>query len=112
MLTILLSRKGLSKVLGKMESKKARANQYWSQNLVCPACKGAIKIIDSVMQCQSCHRNFPIIDGVPCFVSNTLDEHQRAELESNFVDAIFKKNSSKTEKSIDFNSKMVRRKNR
>jgi len=53
------------------------------------------------MQCQSCHRNFPIIDGVPCFVSNTLDEHQRAELESNFVDAI-QKNSSKTEKSTDF----------
>jgi SAM-dependent methyltransferase len=34
------------------------------------------------MQCERCHNSYPIINGVPCFVPVSLDEHQRAELDS------------------------------
>lgn len=64
------------------------ANRYWEQNLVCPKCRGQIKVVDSSMKCQSCHSLYPIIEGVPCFVPNVLDEHQKAELESTFGKSI------------------------
>jgi SAM-dependent methyltransferase len=63
-------------------NKRTNVNDYWEQNLVCPACKGALRVIDSSMQCQACHSTYPIIDGVPCFVPINLDEHQKSELES------------------------------
>ena len=83
-------------------SKKAKANQYWEQNLVCPACKGAIRIMIPQMQCKSCHSNYPIIDGVPCFVLGALDEHQKAELESVLSKSMHHKSSLSREKPSDF----------
>jgi SAM-dependent methyltransferase/uncharacterized protein YbaR (Trm112 family) len=83
-------------------SKNAKANQYWEQNLVCPACKGALRIVDSSMQCESCHSSYPIIEGVPSFVRSDLDEHQKAELESLFGKSIHHKNSPSTERPSDF----------
>ena len=79
-------------------SKKVDADPYWSQNLVCPACKGAIRITDSFMQCESCNNNYPVVDGVPCFVCSDLDEHQKAELESLFGKSVHHKNSPVIEK--------------
>lgn len=63
-------------------NKRSNINRYWEQNLVCPFCKGALRIVDSSLQCQVCHSTYPIIDDVPCFVPINLDEHQKSELES------------------------------
>lgn len=65
-----------------MLNKVANINRYWDQNLVCPACKGVLRTVDSSLQCQACHSTYPIIDGVPCFAPINLDEHQKSELES------------------------------
>lgn len=58
------------------------AANHWEQNLVCPSCKGKLKIVETQMQCQVCSSAYPIIAGVPCFVPGVLDEHQKAELDS------------------------------
>jgi uncharacterized protein YbaR (Trm112 family)/SAM-dependent methyltransferase len=54
----------------------------WEQNLICPTCKGQLKTTESALACGKCHSIYPIIDGVPCFLPDSLNEHQKAELDS------------------------------
>ena len=35
----------------------------------CPSCGGALGFSDDVCRCQTCGRSWPIVDGVPYFVS-------------------------------------------
>lgn len=35
-------------------SKQVKPNQHWDQNLVCAVCKREIRIVDSLMLCESC----------------------------------------------------------
>lgn len=54
--------------------------QIWETNLVCPQCKGQIRINKSIY-CRYCNKNYSIINEVPCFISETLSEHQKSEFE-------------------------------
>jgi SAM-dependent methyltransferase len=85
-------------VLGK----NAKTNRYWEQNLVCPACKGRLRVVNSSMFCESCHNNYPIIDGVPCFVPTALDEHQKAELDSVLSKYVHHKSTPRRERTSNF----------
>jgi SAM-dependent methyltransferase len=82
--------------------KGPQANQHWEQNLVCPACKGQLRVVDSSMLCKSCHSTYPIIDGVPCFVPSALDEHQKAELDSVLSKHVQHKSSPTEKIATDF----------
>jgi hypothetical protein len=33
--------------------------------LACPACQGDIELKDNQIFCTSCHRRYPIVDGIP-----------------------------------------------
>lgn len=59
---------------------KLSMRQYWQANLVCPSCKGRLEIHEPLMRCIVCGCTYSIASGVPCFVSNTLTEHQKSEL--------------------------------
>ncbi len=76
--------------------------QHWEKNLVCPTCKGSLKVAGASMLCQGCKKTYPIIDGVPCFVPNVLDEHQKAELDSILSKNSHLKSSSARKSPSDF----------
>ncbi len=33
--------------------------------LACPACQGDVEFKDKKIVCTKCHRNYPIVDGIP-----------------------------------------------
>jgi uncharacterized protein len=46
-------------------------DQRLLEELACPACHGALRLIPSVPQieCVSCKRLYPLVDGIPVLIS-------------------------------------------
>lgn len=42
--------------------------------LACPACRGALTSIncDAALRCQSCDKEFPVVDGIPLLLAKQL----------------------------------------
>ena len=53
----------------------------WESCLVCPDCKGKLVIINNVITCTCCGSDFSVRNGVPCFVSEVMTDHQKSEFE-------------------------------
>ncbi|MHA1380666.1 MAG: class I SAM-dependent methyltransferase [Candidatus Helarchaeota archaeon] len=60
---------------------KTEIIRFWEKNVVCPECKGNIKINDSSILCKQCQKSYLFNNMVPNFVGLQLSEHQKSELE-------------------------------
>ena len=38
--------------------------------LVCPVCHGSLTLAGEVVICTSCHRRYPIVDGLPVLIAS------------------------------------------
>jgi uncharacterized protein len=41
--------------------------------LACPVCMGALRLCESRLQCESCCRVYPIIDGIPVLIADRAE---------------------------------------
>lgn len=43
-------------------------------SLVCPVCHGALRPVDSTLDCGLCGRSYPIVDGIPLLLPDVRDD--------------------------------------
>jgi len=43
--------------------------------LACPACQGDVQLNGNHIVCTKCHRNYPIVDGIPVLLVDSAQEH-------------------------------------
>ena len=46
----------------------AQFNPAILDQLACPACQGNLRLDDARLVCESCHRAYPIVDGIPALI--------------------------------------------
>jgi len=54
-------------------SDKKRAFQQWVNDLVCPACHGALRFDEADVTCTACGRIYPVVDGLPVLISERAE---------------------------------------
>lgn len=37
--------------------------------LACPVCIGALRLVDSCLQCEGCGRAYPVVEGIPVLIA-------------------------------------------
>lgn len=37
-------------------------------DLVCPDCKNNLQFDEKIYSCQICHKDYPVVEGIPCFI--------------------------------------------
>ncbi|MGA3161034.1 MAG: Trm112 family protein [Terracidiphilus sp.] len=37
--------------------------------LACPACLGALRLVETQLVCAQCSRTYPIVDGIPALIA-------------------------------------------
>ncbi len=52
------------------EENKLKALNQWVSKLACPACLGTLRLEVSALTCASCHRVYPIVDGIPVLIAD------------------------------------------
>jgi hypothetical protein len=42
--------------------------------LVCPACLGALRLVEVRLLCAACGRAYPIVDGIPVLIAEKAEQ--------------------------------------
>ena len=45
-------------------------NKELLEILICPACKGSVKLLDDKIVCGKCGREYPIVNGIPIMLKD------------------------------------------
>ncbi|HEU5350308.1 MAG TPA: Trm112 family protein [Terracidiphilus sp.] len=40
----------------------------WAEALACPACRGALRRVEMQVECATCGRAYPVVDGIPVLI--------------------------------------------